>query len=56
MGMKKYKQIRVERESHNMFSIYIDEQLVDTGVKFKEVSKKINGYLRDGSLEKGSGE
>ena len=45
MSTKKYKSIRVERESNGRFSILIDNKVVDSGVKFKDVTKKLDEYL-----------
>ena len=45
MEMKKYKSIRIERESDGKFCIVIDNKVVASGLNFKEVSKKVEEFL-----------
>lgn len=44
---KKYKQIRIEKESGNKFSIIVDNKVIASGLPLKEVSKKVEEFLNE---------
>ena len=42
---KKYKDLKIERQSNGKFCIVIDGKVVASGLKLKEVSAKVEEYL-----------
>jgi hypothetical protein len=45
--MKKYKSIRIEKESGGKFCIVIDNKVVASGLNLADVSKKVEEYLNE---------
>ena len=45
--MKKYKSIKIEKESGGKFCIVIDNKVVAYGLSLAEVSKKVEEYLNE---------
>ncbi len=44
---KKYKDLRIERQSDGKFCIIIDGKIVASSLKLKEVSAKVEEYLNE---------
>ena len=44
---KKYKQIRIEKESGSKFSIIVDNKVIASGVSLKDVAKKVEEFLNE---------
>ena len=43
--MKKYKDLKIERQTNGKFCIIVDGKIVASNLKLKEVSKKVEEYL-----------
>lgn len=42
---KKYKKLEIEREPNGKFCVIVDNKVVASGLKLKEVSEKVEEYL-----------
>ena len=43
--MKKYKDLKIERQANGKFCIIIDNKVVASELRMKDVSKKVEEYL-----------